>query len=390
MENKQPLYMNAACLVKKWIYFTSYNSSWLFRLNIETKDLEALYLLKDTKVGIKFSGIYSYNDKLWMIPWSADYIYIYDLNNSKLEQLALPKEMCDYNDMNIFRKSVVQGNYLWLLPCRYPGIIRIDMEEKSYKIFNDWPDNIYFDNTKKMNFKMMTLFDNTFYLFNDGCNMSIKLSTETGVMTEWKEGYNHSFGAISNNKLYTAPVKELETFKIIPFGDSLNIKNVTMPDKLWMRQTQYLYCYWYTKILGNKIFFMPHEANGLLVMDVESEKVDIFDIENSDYQTPREHKNYSVYDVFPYEDSYLLIPYLGNKLILFSRDGVIEKEIILEVDSKYLNISFFESDEFHLDQYIDIIRCIKVNRTYWNNDDYNQDNKSIGYKINKTIFEEIE
>jgi hypothetical protein len=58
--------MNAACLVNKWIYFTSYNSNWLFKLNIDTKDIEAVHQLNGPKTGMKFSGLYYYNNQIWL------------------------------------------------------------------------------------------------------------------------------------------------------------------------------------------------------------------------------------------------------------------------------------------------------------------------------------
>lgn len=382
--------MNAACLVNKWIYFTSYNSNWLFKLNIDTKDIEAVHQLNGPKTGMKFSGLYYYNNQIWMIPWSIDYIYIYNLINSKLEQLFLPKEMFEYNHMIKFRKSILQEKYLWLLPCSYPGIIRIDMDEKVYKIYNDWPVNVNFDKTKKMNFKMMTLYENNLYLFNDACNISIKMSTETGKMTEWKEGYDHSFGAIINNKLYTAPVKKFESIQIIDLYDKEIIENITLPSKVWMSKNQYLYSYWYTRTFENKLFYMPHEAYGTIMVDIETNKIDVIDIDVSDYKTPRQHKNYAVYDVLPYEDNYIVIPYQGNKIIIVNGNGLIKKEYLLEVNFKFLNQSIYENNQYNLEQYIDIVRRTEVNRINWKNDDYKHENYNIGKRINKIILEGIE
>ncbi|HHU75064.1 MAG TPA: hypothetical protein GXZ28_10695, partial [Clostridiales bacterium] len=232
MENVQSLYMNSACIIEEWIYFTSCNSNWIFRLCIETGKIEAVHPLLGTSNGMKFSGLYNYNNRIWMIPWNADYIYIFDIINFGVEKLELPEELPKYKDGEIFRKSIIQDKYLWLLPCRYMGVIRIDMEEKIYKIYNEWPSNVIIDKSKKMNFKMMLLYRNDLYLFNDACNMSIILSTQTGKMTEWKEGYGHSFGVIDKNKLYTCPTKEYEPIKIITLGEIQKTETISLPNKL--------------------------------------------------------------------------------------------------------------------------------------------------------------
>ena len=72
-------------------------------------------------------------------------------------------------------------------------------------------------------------------------------------MTEWKEGYDHSFGAIINNKLYTAPVK-IRIIQIIDLYDKEIYRNITLPSKVWMSKNQYLYSYWYTRTFENKLF----------------------------------------------------------------------------------------------------------------------------------------
>lgn len=392
IDHKHTLYMNAACLVHEWIYFTTYNSNWLYRLNIETNTLEALHLLRDTKAGMKFSGLYYYKDMIWMIPWSADYIYIYDLLHARLEQLTLPIELSEYNDINTFRKSMIQGKYLWLLPYRYQGIIRIDLEERVYKIYHDFPINTSFDTAKKMNFKMMTLYENSLYLFNDACNMSIKLSTETGVMTEWKEGFNQSFGVISSNTLFTSPVNKYDPIKRIPLGDNQNMEYLDLPNNIWLSQPQYIYCYWYPIKLGNRIFYMTHEAKGLIMMNTETEQIHIIDLDISNYETLRQSKNYAVYDILPYEDGFLIIPYQGNKVVLIDCNGIIIKEFILEDDRQSLTQVIAESYSFHLEQYINSISSIDMKQVTWNNEEYleNQENKEIGYRINQKIIEGIE
>jgi len=384
MDNARPLYINAACLVEEWIYFASINSSWLFRLNVETNDLEALHILSGTKTGMKFSGLYYYNGMIWMIPWNADYIYVYKINESVIEQLPLPDEITGYSNSKQFRKSIIQGKYLWLLPCEYPGIVRVDMEDKTYKIFNDWPAGIFFDKSKKMNFKMMTLYENELYLFNDGCNMSIKMSTVTGEMTEWKAGCSRFFGTISRNKLYTAPVTEFEPVKIIDLESNRIIKDITLPDKIWLRQP-YLYCYWYTKIAGNKLFYMPHDANGIIMMDLATDEVNILDTNVSDYDTIRPYRNYAVYDILPYKEKYLAIPYQGSKIVLINDKGKTDKEYLTKVDSKYMNIDFTENDMFSLKGFADIIRCTDYKKINWNNINNKPAASDIGQRIHRMI-----
>lgn len=391
-DNLNPFYINAACLVNEYIYFTSYNSNWIFKLNIKTNNIEAVHLLllKDSEMGMKFSGLYYYNDRIWMIPWTSENIYIYNIKNANVEQLPIQNEISEYSKLTQFRKSIVQGKYLWLLPCKYPGLIRVDMEEKSYDIYNEWPANVSFDESKGMNFKMMTLYNDYLYLFNDACNMSIKMSTKTGEMTPWTAGSNYSYGAVCNNKFYTAPVREFDPIKIISLEDNHISKTINLPDTLWMKQQKYLYCYWYTKTFEDKIFFMPHEANGIIMLDLLTEEINIVNIDISDYKTARVKNNYGVYDVLQYEDDYIIIPFQGNKIVIITGNGIIKEEIILETESRYLNRSAYESSQYNLENFIHELKYTDIKRINWKNHLSNQIKKDIGYKINKAILGELD
>ena len=60
---------------------------------------------------------------------------------------------------------------------------------------------------------------------------------------------------------------------------------------------------------------MPHEAYGTIMVDIETNKIDVIDIDVSDYKTPRQHK-ITQYMMYYLEDNYMVIPYQGNKIIV--------------------------------------------------------------------------
>ena len=358
-------------------------------MNIETKEIEALDFLVGDFLGMKFSGLYYYNGMIWMIPWNATHIYVVYINDLRYECIPLPKEISNNNVVNQFRKSIIHGKYLWLLPSRFPGIIRIDMEEKNYKIFNGWPTNVRFDKNKKMNFKMMYLYEDNLYLFRDACNMSIRLSIHSGKMFEWKEGDNVSFGVIWNNKLYTSPVNEFSPIKIIKFENSpQQFDEKYLPDILWMNKKHYIYSYWYGEILLNKAIFMPHEAYGVLIMDLDTEQVKIVDVNISDYKTQRKHKNYAVYEVIEYKNNFLLIPYQGNKIVVIDGKGEIKEEYLLETDVWFINNVLNESEQYNIQKYLEKVNLLKLNPRSLNirNDNFNLE--IVGKTIHKSMSRE--
>lgn len=386
-ENTQELFLNSAVRVREWLYFTACNSSCLFRMNLDNKKIEVVQFLYgcDSR-GMKFSGLYYYKGRIWMIPWTEKKIYIYYIDESRTEVLTLPEEMNIDAQYNGFRKSIVQDKYLWLLPCRYQGIIRIDMEEVSYKIYDNWPPNTSFDLTKKMNFKMMFLYKEDLYLLNDGCSISLKLRAESKEFIEWKEGRDQLFGTMDHDKFFVAPVHDRIPLKIIkPYE---NAREIPLPDKVWVEEHYYEYSYWYSEQADDKILFLPHEATGLIIMDSFTESISIVDFDLNGYKTLRPNKNYAIYHVEDYRNDYLMLPYQGNKMFLVSKEGKVEREYFITIEREYCTQHFSE-EEIALRQYLWAVNNINITPVNWRGKTYEKQQFDIGEGIHQIIKEQV-
>jgi len=313
----QNLHINSSCLKKNTLYFTSCNSNILYTLNLDTNIIKPISMIPEDSNKMLFSGLYYYQDCIWMLPWNAKNIYIYNIRSQEIERFLLPIDVSQHDDKVKYRKPIFNGKYLYLLPMKYPGVIKINLNKKSYEIYSKWPNEITFPQNRKMNFKMMSFYNQSLYLYNDEVNQSVRISVEDGEMRIWDIGLNKHFGTINNSRLYIPPVKKYSKLKIYDLNNGKEIRSISFNNEIWLDNEQY-YSYWYTKTIKNKIFFMPHEAQRLIMLDINTEAVSLINIDTTDYTTIRDHKNYAIYEIHEYGENFILIPYQGNLVIIIN------------------------------------------------------------------------
>ncbi len=371
------LFINTSCIVSDLLYFTATNSNFLYALNLKTEEVNRLKWIPEKNKGMLFAGLYHYSGGIWMIPWSAEHIYIYDISKNKLSQLTLPKDMKGYTTNSKFRKSIIKDNYLYLLPVKYPGIIKVNTNNISYEVYNDWPKIIKFGKNKKMNFKMMTLYENHLYLFNDEAEESIKVSTLDGKMEVWKAGHNHHFGNIINGKLYTTPVENYQDIKKIDLNNPDKIEySIQMDTENWIEKVK-VYSYWYTERIDNKIYFMPHEAKNLFYLDINIDAVNTIVIDKKGYITQRVNENLSVYNIHKYGNDVIITTYQGNLIVKINDKDIVIKKYFLK-----------EKNTENLESYLEMIKALDIDFDLinWNNENVEIPRAQVGQNIHNYIM----
>lgn len=329
------LYPNAAVVVGDWLYFSACYDNHLYRLNLLNKSIEEVcYVPLCRRTISPFESLHYYEGCIWMIPWMGDAIYVYSIANKYIEKYHLPAVGTSGESYRNFRSHIVRDKYLWLMPSKCKGIIRIDMGQKSYVEYNNWPEGTEFNETSQHYFKMMCMYDEYIYIFNDGCNKSIRLHIDTGEMSEWKLGKDRWFGIMLDQKLFVSPVRPRDNLKEIFINDYHKEKEEILPEKIWL-EAKY-YSYWYPTNIKEYIFFLPNEANGIIMKNIYTEEVKVIDI-NVDNRNRRlgGENNYSVYQIVSYKDKHVVIPYRGNKVIILNECGDIEEELEIAIQLRY-------------------------------------------------------
>lgn len=340
---KKDLYMGASAIADDNLYFYSDNACGLYRLNLISEEIKKITDMPcNQDCCIQFSSLVYYKDKIWMIPWFADFIYLYDLKNKKLAHLALPEDEGMQPGKDKFRRCVVIGKYIWLLPVYSHFLMRVDMEELSYHLYSNWPAGTELS-CGGMNFKMMCPYKEKLYLFSGESNKNIVFDTKSKEMQIWNADVHGEFGVVAGENCYVSPNSEKSNIRILPIcgrGVKTNKMDIELPKDIWIKEK--IYAYWYTDFVNEKVYFLPHEADGILVWSVKDAMLDVVKVNSSDYNSLARWDSYSAYQCIGYGDKAVITPYAGNKLILLDKFNHICKEIALRVsDEKFGGLQGF-------------------------------------------------
>lgn len=336
-EKETPLYFNASVLIGDILYFTAANSVWLYALHMEDGRIEPIIKLPcHTKEGYaKFSSLIYYSGKIWMVPWDEPDFLIYDMERNAVMRLPLPKPLSvkEGNRGIVFRKAVKQDNILWLLPSFDKFIVKIDMEGLSCELFRKWAKDLAFDEDTALNFKCIYGEGKSLYLFADGCKSNLVFDTENCEVRTWGRESCHAFGAVKDKTIYLSPVKPsdyLESFSVLQGEKETVLKtdHTGLHSKVWEKTDEY--AYWYSEAIDGKIYFLPHTAKALLILNVLSGEIQTVPVNEKGYETLREYKGFAGYEAVSYEGGVVITPHSGNK-VLMEKDGKIVKEYLLKM-----------------------------------------------------------
>lgn len=123
------------------LWFLTLHINGLFRLNKQTWNVEYVgsFIHEKAFDWRVYHSIHQSGNKLYFSPSSAGAIAIYDLSNSSLRyiELPLPKEK-NYNAQSKFSKIIECDGSLYFIPSKYPGIVKLNMEDNSTEIIDRW------------------------------------------------------------------------------------------------------------------------------------------------------------------------------------------------------------------------------------------------------------
>lgn len=327
LDVKKNLFPNAAVIVNNKIYFSASNDMHLYCFDINKEAVERIINLPLPKKTLSpFESLCVYNNNIWMIPWMAVYILVYDMNTGLVKKLQFPFDE-ELPKQNKYRSHVIQDRFLWLLPTKYPEIIRIDMETYDFRIFDKWPEGTLFNEESKRYFNMMYLDNDIIYLFNDECNKSIMLDTVSGQMSEWEMGKDKCFGIVEKGCLYVSPVHANDKLQII--GDNFT-ETESVPDTLWLSEVEG-YSYWFAKSAEEIVFFLPNDANGIIMKDIETKETIFVIPDLTDFRSLRKNQVFSVHDIQAFQKVFLCIPFRGNMFLLIDRTGHTVGRYIMQI-----------------------------------------------------------
>ena len=112
------------------LWFSSYRGKGLFRYDGKKVD----HILDFEEEGNRlFADIQAYRGKLIFTPLVSKKIYIYDVVSGELK--GIPYGL---KGMSGFSVSVLYGQYLYMFPTYYPGILRMNVETYALETIDTW------------------------------------------------------------------------------------------------------------------------------------------------------------------------------------------------------------------------------------------------------------
>lgn len=141
------IFFNAFAIIDNDIAYASLDElNGLFRVNLKSNNCTYISMFPNEKAGgnkLHCKAEY-FNNKVYFIPESADYISILDLQTKEIYQLAIPSPAENkgvYNKNCKFAGSYIYDNILWILPATFPGVLKVNIDTEDITVIDNWvPD----------------------------------------------------------------------------------------------------------------------------------------------------------------------------------------------------------------------------------------------------------
>lgn len=126
---------------KNYEYFSQYCGNGLCRRRIGDNQAELISIFPDEKQDEidLFSAVHLYNDKLYFVPSKARHIGVFDLLDNSISVAVIEKNFENlkyYDERHKFESSYLIDNYLYMIGCTYPGIVKVNLDSMEMETIN--------------------------------------------------------------------------------------------------------------------------------------------------------------------------------------------------------------------------------------------------------------
>ncbi len=177
----------AMIIIENEIWTIPVESNNLIAVNIETGETSLIMTLPGIGQKRLYSKIIRYNNTLFFIPLSAENILALNLHDYKLSNIKvnLPEReenLINYNSSLKFASALIVEDYLYVLGCTFPAIVRMSLETNEITYYTDWVEKVekYRTNINDVYFRSYFKKDNKLYLPVCCGNMIVIFDLEDG------------------------------------------------------------------------------------------------------------------------------------------------------------------------------------------------------------------
>ena len=119
-----------------YFFFFYYNA--LFEVNIKKEQFALKKIFKTTGISDSHAAIAAWNSKIIIAPRCDDKVVIYDVEKDTYEFIIFEFKDNVSEKEFLFNSIEIYGNFAYLIPGRYPGIIKINLITKEMYDINSW------------------------------------------------------------------------------------------------------------------------------------------------------------------------------------------------------------------------------------------------------------
>lgn len=353
-----------------WTVAISFNG--LIKIDLETRIMELVTQIPGEDLfGIRLYGdILHYRNKLILIPMSAKEIAIFDIDSYEFKKIPIDVSMGTksklYKNDCKFCKGILYDNYVYLLSCSFPAIIKMDLFHYRTKYIDagfDVLDNII-TNMEDVYFRNY-YFDqrNSVWMASCSCNRVIKFSLGEDTYHMYEVGENDDcFSDIIRFENYFCITSKNREREII-IADSLEENKIRRIKNVGNVLSDFLMAD------DQKIFIFPHDGK---VIEID---LQYFTAKYNDWFEQWGYEDYTILNGVKYKDCFYFFVNGSFRLMVYSMKEKLIRAILLRPANEVLRMmkrAFLlytmkkygvmpELDKYRLDSWLEDVIAVQCN-----------------------------
>lgn len=316
----------AVVIDDNYLYYTCLNNNKLVKYNLLHGEVEKVYYIpiKNCKWW-PYREMCLYQKKIFLIPNTEKEIRILDLDteifyeiNDNIFEGIQEKE-------SKFRHCLQDGRNLWLVSVETKQVFVLDMEDNTIEGVDLSECNCTHELGQAM------LYGEYIYIVSRDKEPGVRIHRENKIAYVWEPGKEICYGAIVDGNIYYASAKKdvggicrrnIDTGAseiVFPIVDNSEIK---------------IYRYWNVKEYDRKVYFLPNDAQKILVYDIDNTEMKYIDVMGREISDKSK-----IYELQKYIDGYVEMPFCGEEIVVCTSSFIMKNKIFNKAEIKdFINL----------------------------------------------------
>jgi len=357
--SRMDLRFNAGVEYKGKVYASAININGLFQLDLSTKKVTYIKMFIKEKVCFAIHRMaFLYRNNAWFIPQNGEYIAVVNLDTLDIQYLLPPfnrsnKEAISKINAVYYSCGIIGEKYLYLVPTNIDTLLLINLDtRKLYPYYN-----VSYEGEV---FLFGTYLNEAIYLWPYKGNNFVEINLKSNMRKRYH--WQHSSRISADTVCYQNEVWFCPGYSDYILVMSLNTNEF---EKIPLAEYYDSKCaYEQVYLFNNRMFFVPHQGNKLLVVDANTRAISAMYLPD---EVLKNGKN--GFAVLFSKDQMILASFSGSVVLLYERNtetferidiSVKRDDLIREAkQTKDFQIDRFIYDEF-LQQYLGLEKCFSI------------------------------